>query len=44
MFQYYAEFPESYLGRRSLEAAREFNPGPLSLTDFLTAYLAKLAA
>jgi uncharacterized protein YbjT (DUF2867 family) len=44
MFQYYAEFPESYLGRRSLEAAREFNPSPLSLTDFLTAHRAELAA
>jgi uncharacterized protein YbjT (DUF2867 family) len=42
MFQYYAEFPESYLGRRSLEAAGVFNPDPLSLTDFLTAHRAEL--
>ncbi|MER7281206.1 NmrA/HSCARG family protein [Dactylosporangium sp. NPDC000244] len=44
MFQYYTEFPESYLGRRDLEAARAFNPDPLSLTDFLTAHRAELAA
>jgi uncharacterized protein YbjT (DUF2867 family) len=42
MFQYYAEFPESYLGRRDLQAARAFNPDPLSLTDFLTAHRAEL--
>ncbi|MGW0194097.1 NmrA/HSCARG family protein [Nonomuraea sp. NPDC003201] len=42
MFQYYAEFPESYLGRRNLGAARAFNPNPLSLTDFLTAHRAEL--
>ena len=42
MFQYYAEFPESYLGRRDVEAARVFNPNPLSLTDFLAAHRAEL--
>jgi uncharacterized protein YbjT (DUF2867 family) len=42
MFQYYAEFPESYLGRRDIEAARAFNPRPLSLTDFLTSHRAEL--
>ncbi|MGN9907795.1 NmrA/HSCARG family protein [Phytohabitans sp. LJ34] len=42
MFQYYAEFPESYLGRRNIEAGRAFNPHPLSLTDFLTAHQAEL--
>jgi len=42
MFQYYAEFPESYLGRRDLQAARAFNPDPLSLTNFLTAHRAEL--
>jgi uncharacterized protein YbjT (DUF2867 family) len=42
MFQYYAEFPESYRGRRDVEAARAFNPRPLSLTDFLTSHRAEL--
>ncbi|WP_306213782.1 NmrA/HSCARG family protein [Actinoplanes sp. RD1] len=44
MFQYYAEFPESYLGRRDLDAARAYNPDPLSLADFLTAHRAQLTA
>jgi uncharacterized protein YbjT (DUF2867 family) len=44
MFQYYADFPESYLGRRDLEAAHAFNPDPLSLTDFLTTHRAELTA
>jgi len=44
MFQYYAEFPESYLGRRDLDIARAFNPDPLTLTDFLAAHRAELAA
>src|SRR5690349_13085804 len=35
MFQYYAEFPESYLGRRDVEVARSINPGWLSLAEFL---------
>ncbi|GAA2624331.1 NmrA/HSCARG family protein [Paractinoplanes durhamensis] len=43
MFQYYAEFPESYLGRRDLEVARTFNPEPLSLADFLAAHRDELA-
>jgi uncharacterized protein YbjT (DUF2867 family) len=43
MFQYYAEFPESYLGRRDLEVARVFNPDPLALTDFLAAHRGELA-
>ncbi|WP_433074600.1 NmrA/HSCARG family protein [Dactylosporangium sp. CA-052675] len=44
MFQYYTEFPESYLGRRDLETARAFNPDRLSLTDFLAAHRAELTA
>jgi uncharacterized protein YbjT (DUF2867 family) len=44
MFQYYTEFPESYLGRRDLDAARTVNPHPLSLTDFLAAHRAELEA
>ncbi|GAA1011630.1 nucleotide-diphosphate-sugar epimerase [Acrocarpospora pleiomorpha] len=44
MFQYYAEFPGSYLGRRDLEVARVFNPDPLSLTDFLAAHRTELTA
>lgn len=44
MFQYYTEFPESYLGRRDLDIARAFNPDPLTLTDFLAAHRAELAA
>ncbi len=44
MFQYYTEFPGSYLGRRDLEAARTFNPDPLSLTDFLAAHRTELMA
>jgi len=35
MFQYYAEFPESYLGRRDVEFAHAINPDWLSLGDFL---------
>jgi len=42
MFQYYAEFPESYLGRRDLEVARAFNPQWLTLADFLAAHRAEL--
>jgi uncharacterized protein YbjT (DUF2867 family) len=44
MFQYYAEFPGSYLGRRDVEIARAVNPEPLSLTDFLIAHRAQLTA
>jgi uncharacterized protein YbjT (DUF2867 family) len=44
MFQYYTEFPGSYLSRRDLEAARAVNPNPVSLTDFLAAHRAELAA
>ncbi|MGW2640949.1 NmrA/HSCARG family protein [Streptomyces sp. NPDC001348] len=44
MFQYYAEFSGSYLGRRAREATRAFNPDPLSLTDFLVARRAELEA
>ena len=44
MFQYYTEFPGSYLGRRDLDVARAFNPHPLSLTDFLAAHRAELTA
>jgi len=42
MFQYYAEFPGAYLGRRDLAAARQVNPNPRSLTDFLAAHRAEL--
>ncbi|MBE1490827.1 NmrA/HSCARG family protein [Plantactinospora soyae] len=35
MFQYYAEFPESYLGRRDVELMRSINPDWLSFADFL---------
>ena len=42
MFQYYAEHPESYLGRRDLDAARVYNPDPLTLTGFLTAHRARI--
>ncbi|MEU6741981.1 NmrA/HSCARG family protein [Streptosporangium sandarakinum] len=35
MFHYYTDFPESYLGRRDLEVAREINPDWVSLADFL---------
>ncbi|WP_433205520.1 NmrA/HSCARG family protein [Dactylosporangium sp. CS-047395] len=44
MFQYYAEFPESYLGRRSLEAAHAFNPHWLTLPDFLAAHRIAITA
>ena len=44
MFQYYAEFPESYLGRRDLDRARALNPDWTSLADFLTAHRAELTA
>ena len=44
MFQYYAEFPASSLGRRDLEAARAVNPEPRSLTGFLAAHRAELTA
>ncbi|WP_127503494.1 NmrA/HSCARG family protein [Actinoplanes solisilvae] len=36
MFQYYAEFPESYLGRRDVGLTRELSPNWLSLPAFLT--------
>jgi len=42
MFQYYTEFPDSYLGRRDLEVARALNPEWLSLADFLAAHRADL--
>ncbi len=35
MFQYYAEFPDSYLGRRDLDTAHRFNPKWKILQDFL---------
>jgi len=44
MFQYYAEFPGSYLGRRDLQDARAFNPSWHSLTGFLSAHRAELRA
>ncbi|GAB7038977.1 MULTISPECIES: NmrA/HSCARG family protein [Catenuloplanes] len=42
MFQYYAEFPESYLGRRDTTVARQMHPGWRPLTDFLAAHRAEL--
>ena len=36
MFQYYAEFPEAFLGRRDVEKHYAINPGWLSLSQFLT--------
>jgi uncharacterized protein YbjT (DUF2867 family) len=42
MFQYYADFPESYNGRRDLDVARTINPDRVSLTDFLTAHREQL--
>ena len=44
MFQYYADFSASYLGRRDSAAARVFNPDPVSLNDFLAAHRAELEA
>ncbi|GAB7045304.1 NmrA/HSCARG family protein [Catenuloplanes indicus] len=42
MFQYYAEFPESYTGRRDTAVARELHPGWQSLAGFLAAHRAEL--
>ncbi|NAZ76844.1 NmrA family NAD(P)-binding protein [Kineococcus sp. T13] len=42
MFQYYADFPEAYNGRRDLTAAHAVNPGHLNLIGFLTAHRARL--
>ncbi|WP_432570834.1 NmrA/HSCARG family protein [Kineococcus sp. SYSU DK005] len=42
MFQYYAEFPQSYSGRRDLQSARVYNPDWSSLGDFLTAHRDRL--
>ncbi|NHC15027.1 NmrA/HSCARG family protein [Motilibacter deserti] len=44
MFQYYAEFPDSYNGRRDLETAHAVNPRWLRLTDFLAAHPEDVAA
>ncbi|MDP9794273.1 uncharacterized protein YbjT (DUF2867 family) [Catenuloplanes nepalensis] len=38
MFQYYAEFPESYLGRRDPATVRAMHPGWHTLADFLAAH------
>jgi len=38
MFQYYADFPQAYNGRRDLETAHSVNPHWSNLTDFLTAH------
>jgi uncharacterized protein YbjT (DUF2867 family) len=43
MFQYYAEFPDAYNGRRDVDAARALNPEPASLASFLTAHQGQLA-
>jgi uncharacterized protein YbjT (DUF2867 family) len=43
MFQYYAEFPDAYNGRRDVDAARALNPEPASLASFLTAHQDQLA-
>jgi uncharacterized protein YbjT (DUF2867 family) len=42
MFQYYAEFPDSYNGRRDLDSADALNPDRASLTDFLSAHRDRL--
>ena len=42
MFQYYTEFPDSYLGRRDLDIAHTFNPNWSSLRDFLAAHREEL--
>jgi uncharacterized protein YbjT (DUF2867 family) len=44
MFQYYAEFPESYNGRRDLDITHIINPGRSTLTDFLAAHREQLTA
>lgn len=38
MFQYYAEFPEHFLGRRSLELVRELNPSTQTFREWLAAH------
>ncbi|WP_432510742.1 NmrA/HSCARG family protein [Kineococcus sp. SYSU DK001] len=43
MFQYYAEFPDSYNGRRDLGLAHAVNPRWSDLTGFLTAHRDRLA-
>ncbi|MEV6851056.1 NmrA/HSCARG family protein [Actinoplanes sp. NPDC051411] len=43
MFQYYAEFPEAFLGRRDVEKHYSINPGWLSLEQFLTRHRDEIA-
>lgn len=43
MFQYYAEFPEAFLGRRDVSQHHEINPGWLSLSQFLTRHRDEIA-
>ncbi|GAA0292303.1 NmrA/HSCARG family protein [Kineococcus aurantiacus] len=43
MFQYYADFPDAYNGRRDLELAHTVNPHWSNLTGFLTAHRDQLA-
>ena len=43
MFQYYAEFPDSYNGRRDLDVAHELDPDRASLTSFLSAHRDQLS-
>ncbi|WP_326557756.1 NmrA/HSCARG family protein [Micromonospora sp. NBC_01796] len=44
MFQYYAEFPEAFLGRRDLGFTRTVNPSVQTLEQFLTAHRNELTA
>ncbi|RKS75321.1 uncharacterized protein YbjT (DUF2867 family) [Motilibacter peucedani] len=43
MFQYYAEFPESYSGRRAVDSSAAVNPQRSTLTDFLATHRRQLA-
>ncbi|MEV6306501.1 NmrA/HSCARG family protein [Actinoplanes sp. NPDC051861] len=43
MFQYYAEFPDSYLGRRDVDVVRSLSPEWLSLAAFLARHRDRLA-
>jgi len=43
MFQYYAEFPEAFLGRRDVENHYAINPGWLSLEQFLARHRDEIA-
>ncbi|MEU7588282.1 NmrA/HSCARG family protein [Micromonospora sp. NPDC049230] len=42
MFQYYTEFPDSYLGNRDVERTHQLSPNWLSLPSFLTRHRDRL--